>query len=55
MYETSINHLMKSQQELAYAKSYDLLPEEAQIHIQIAQHNVVEALKAIEAAKRVGV
>ena len=51
MYKSSTEYLMKAQQELAYAKAYELLPEEAIIHIQIAQLNIVEALKECETKK----
>lgn len=43
-----IKHLMIAQQELAYAKNESDLPEEAIIHIQIAQRNIVEAIKECE-------
>ena len=51
MYKSSIEELTKAQQALAYAKAYYRLPKEALIHIQVAQHNIVEALKACEAAR----
>ena len=54
MYESSIEHLMRAQQELAYAKNDDRLPEEAVIHIQVAQRNIVTALEQCE-RRKVGV
>ena len=51
MYESSISHLMKAQQELAHAKNNDALPEESIIHIQIAQRNIVEAIKECEQSR----
>ena len=53
MYKFSIEFLMKAQQELAYAKSYESLPKGTVIHIQIAQQHIVAALKKCESAVKV--